>query len=298
MDKKLNLALVGFGRFGKTYYKTIKKDKKFLLKTIFRKRKSRNSKFKLLSNNILKENDIKAAVICTPVKTHFSIAKFFIENQIPMILEKPAANKLNEIKKLIQISSKNRGVVFVNHSDLYNENFHFLFSKKKLIGKIKFIEAKFGKYDKKYKNQNELPFKDWLPHPFALILKFAHNINSIQIDTNKIEKRKKSYFQELIITFKSKNKIQGKITYSNNSKKKNRNLIVYGEKGKIVYDGYSQKNNYLATKRIIRPANFKRTPLQTILNKLHKFSKKKDLYSDLYVSLKIHKLIMKIDKMI
>ncbi len=298
MDKRLNLALVGFGRFGKTYFKTIKKDKKLLLKVIFRKRKIRNSEFKLLSKKNLKENNIKAAVVCTPVKTHFLISKFLIENNIPLILEKPAANKLNEIKKLIQISSKHKAVVFVNHSDLYNENFHFLLSKKKLIGKIKYLEAKFGKYDEKYKNRNELPFKDWLPHPFALILKLVHNIQSLKIEINKIKKRKKSYFQELIITFKSKNKIEGKITYSNNSRKKNRNLIIHGEKGKIVYDGYFQKNNYLIAKKTIKSPNVKNTPMQTILNKLRNFSKKKDSYSDLYISLKIQKLLLKIDKMI
>ena len=220
MDKKLNLALVGFGSFGKIYYKTIKKNKKFLLKTIFRKKKIRNSKFKLLSKKNLKENNIEAAVVCTPVKTHFSISKFLIENKIPLILEKPAANKLSEIKKLIQISSKHKAVVFVNHSDLYNENFHFLLSKKKLIGKIRYIEARFGKYDEKYKDKNELPFMDWLPHVFALIFEFVQNIKSLKIDTNKIKKIKKSYFQELIISFKTANNIYGKITYSNNTKKK------------------------------------------------------------------------------
>ena len=136
MDKKLNLALVGFGKFGKKYFKTIKKDKKFLLQTIFRKRKIGNLKFKLLSKKNLKENRIEAAVVCTPVKTHFSISKFLIENKIPLILEKPAANKLDEIKKLIKISSKNKAVVFVNHSDLYNEKFHFLLSKKNLSEKL------------------------------------------------------------------------------------------------------------------------------------------------------------------
>ena len=48
----------------------------------------------------------------------------------------------------------------------------------------------------------------------------------------------------------------------------------------------------------MRSTNLKNTPMQIILNKLHKFSKKKDLYSDLYISLKIQKILSKIDKMI
>jgi len=43
------------------------------------------------------------------------LSKFLIENKIPLILEKPAADKLNEIKKLIKISSKNKAVMHCRH---------------------------------------------------------------------------------------------------------------------------------------------------------------------------------------
>ena len=58
MSKKINLALIGFGSFGKLYYKNIKKDKKFNLVCIFRKKKIDNSKFKEFSKKNLRSSKI------------------------------------------------------------------------------------------------------------------------------------------------------------------------------------------------------------------------------------------------
>ena len=44
MDTKINLALVGFGKFGKKYYQNIKIDKRFDLKVIFKKSPTNLSK--------------------------------------------------------------------------------------------------------------------------------------------------------------------------------------------------------------------------------------------------------------
>ena len=106
MSEKINLALIGFGSFGKLYYKTIQKDKKFNLVCIFRKKKINNSKFKKFSKKNLRSLKIDAAIVCTPVETHYRISKLLIENKIPIILEKPAAKNIIEVKKLIKISKK------------------------------------------------------------------------------------------------------------------------------------------------------------------------------------------------
>ena len=45
------------------------------------------------------------------------------------------------------------------------------------------------------------------------------------------------------IKFKINKSLKGQIDFSNLNKKKRRNIIIYGEKGLINYDGYSQKNN-------------------------------------------------------
>ena len=97
MDKKLNLALIGYGNFGKIYFKSIIKSNLFKLSVIFRKNIEGSNRFKILSKKNLKKLNIEAAIVCTPVKTHYTISKLLIENKIPIILEKPATETLSQI---------------------------------------------------------------------------------------------------------------------------------------------------------------------------------------------------------
>mgnify|MGYP001332814257 CR=1 FL=1 len=158
MDTVLNVALIGFGRFGKKYFKSIKKNKRLSLKVIFRKKIFSKNKYHKLSLKNIKSNKIKAAIVCTPVKTHFEVSKLFIKNRIPIILEKPAANNIKQIKKLIDLTKKYKSSVIVNHSDLFNQNLNLFISKIKLIGKINYFSCNFGKLSKIYTD------KDFLPH--------------------------------------------------------------------------------------------------------------------------------------
>ncbi len=296
MDSRLNIALVGIGRFGKKYYKNILKDKRYNLNSIFRKKNFKKKIFQKLSDRNIKSNKIASAVIVTPVETHYRISKFFIKRKIPIILEKPAAKNPKEIKSLIKLSKKNNTSVIVNYSDLFNENFNFLISKKKLIGKIKYIEADFGKYSEQYKNKKQTPADDWLPHPLSLILKIFKNISKIKVISNQIKTKNYSLFQKIHIDFKTTQKIRGKIIFSNTRKIKRRNLILYGEKGFLSYDGYNKKNNFILTKKKISPKKNYLSPMENVLDTLYKKSIKKSFYSNLKLSLEIGKILHTIRK--
>jgi len=296
LDTKLNTALVGFGNFGKKYYKNILNNKKYKLSVIYRKNNFSNKIYQKLSNKNIESNKIDAAIIVSPVETHYKISRIFIEKKIPLILEKPAAKNTYEIKKLISLSEKKRTSVIVNYSDLFNENFNFLISKKKLIGKIKFIEASFGKYSEKYKSYSQQPSQDWLSHPLSLILEVFKKLSSFRVISNKTIKKKKSFFQTIEIKFKTVQKIEGKISFSNLLIKKKRRLVIYGEKGLINYDGYNDKNNFVLTKKKNYTNEKKLSPMQNVLETLYLKTKKKDFYSNLKLSLEIGKILQRLRK--
>ena len=296
MDTRINIALVGYGRFGKKYHKELIKDKNFILKAIYRKNKIFNSKFQKLTKRNLIKNKIEAAIICTPINTHFKLSKLFIKKKIPIILEKPAAKNKLEIKKLINLSKKYRSTVLINHSDLFNENFKFLYSKIKLIGKIKFIDAKFGKFNQNYKDKKYLPLYDWLPHPLAVILKIIKKIEKIKTLENEIYIKKKSIFQNTILSFHNRNGLNGKIDFSNKIKKKKRKIIIYGKNGLLNYDGYNDRNNFIKTKKKIFSKKNHLSPIQNILEIFYQIILKSRFYSDLKLSYDIQKILDKIKK--
>ena len=96
LDKKINLALVGFGRFGKKYYQNLKKTKLFFIKKIFRKKKLNNQRLHKILKSDIKNKNFEAGIIATPTNTHYQISKLFIKNKIPIILEKPAGFNILE----------------------------------------------------------------------------------------------------------------------------------------------------------------------------------------------------------
>jgi len=298
LDNKINLALVGFGRFGKKYYKNLNQNKYIKSVKIYRKKNTIQKKFHRFLKEEIEKNNFKGGIVATPTKTHYQISKEFIKNKIPIILEKPAGFKVIEVNKMIYLSKKYNSSVIVNHSDLFNVNLNNLLNKIKLVGKINFIEADFGKFDSTYKDRNYLPFYDWMPHPLAILFSISNFFLNPIVEYNNITKKQGSFFQDITVTLKSKKTKLVRINYSNKRKKKVRKIIIHGSKGSISYDGYNDKNNYIFIKKKIMIPKSKITPMQNAINSLYYISKNSNYYSDLNLSLKIQKILEKIKKKI
>jgi len=298
MDKILKIGLVGYGRFGKKYFKEIKKLKKFNLVIIFINSKVNKKFFTKFHSRKISRYKLDGAIIATPAHSHYRIARAFIENKIPIILEKPATTNYKSIRILNNLSIKNKSSVIINYSDLFNLNFLNLFKNKKIIGEIIYIKAYFRKFLKIYDNKRYLPYFDWFPHPLALIGKFFNLNVSPHIVHNLIYKKKKKYFQTLDIDFYKKKKKLFNIFFSNCKKLNGRKLLVYGKKGMISYDGYSQKNNFICQNKKKIFYNAKMSPLHLLLLFFYKTILSKKYYCNLKQGMAIHKLLGKISKKI
>ena len=296
MDSCLKIALVGYGRFGKKYFKEIKKLKKFNLVAVFVKSKIVKKSFIRFSVDKISKYNLDGAIIATPSHTHFLIAKEFLKRRIPIIIEKPATLNFKSINFLNKLSIQNKTSAVINYSDLFNLNFLNLLKNKKHIGKINYAEAYFGKLLKIYNDKNYLPYFDWLSHPLAILEKFFNINTNPNITKNIIYKKNNKYFQILNIDFYRKKKILFKIFFSNSQKIKKRQLFVYGDKGIIAYDGYVENNNYIlkSNKKVFY--NKKISTLKYLLLFFHQIILKKKYYSNLKKGMIIHKLLEKISK--
>ena len=85
MDRSLKIALIGYGRFGKKYFKEIKKLKKFNLVVIFVKNKIIKKSFAKFTADKISKYNLDGAIIATPPNTHLVIAKEFLKKRIPII---------------------------------------------------------------------------------------------------------------------------------------------------------------------------------------------------------------------
>tara|TARA_B100001121_G_scaffold114126_1_gene100516 strand:+ start:794 stop:1621 length:828 start_codon:yes stop_codon:yes gene_type:complete len=274
----MNIALVGYGNFGKKYYKTLKHLKIFNQIIIYTKTKKKNSN--LFSLASLKRNKINLGIIATPVETHFKIAKIFLKLRIPIILEKPVSYVPKEVQILNSISKKNKTSVIVNYSDLYNHN--YLKIKKKIIKRKNIDQLNiYFKSNNKYNKKSFLPILDWLPHYFAIYFSFFRFYDKIFLKKLKTIKQKNIFSQSFEINLFIKKKNVSNFYFDNITKKKLRKFQLIYNKKKYLYNGYKIERHDI-------------TPMERIIHKLYKTKMKKNYINDLPKSIKIHKAIEKL----
>ena len=65
-------------------------------------------------------NQVTAVSIATPTTQHHDIAKFFLENNIHVLVEKPITTTVAEAENLIEIANKNNLILQVGHLERFN----------------------------------------------------------------------------------------------------------------------------------------------------------------------------------
>ncbi|MBD1165117.1 Gfo/Idh/MocA family oxidoreductase [Pelagibacterales bacterium SAG-MED13] len=252
----INVGLIGYGRYGKKYYKNLSINKNFNLIKILRKSKTKkNSLFTNNKNEFFKINNIDLYIIASPTNTHYSYLKYALNKKKHIIIEKPLVSKFNEFNKIKQKISRYKKIILINHTDLYVEAFLNLKRKIKEIGKIKIVKLDYGKIDpykfRNIKNRYELPHFEWLPHPLAIVIDLFKDQNfKIKI----FEKRKNiknKLIQNLKTTLFGKN-IKIEIDFSNDYKNKKRNLEIVGSTGSLIYKGYNEKKCFIRVNKKTR----------------------------------------------
>jgi len=81
---------------------------------------------------------VDAVTIATPTTTHLQLAKPFLQNRIPVLIEKPLASSVREGRKIVSLARRYDTVVAVGHSERCNPVVQAM---KRFSIEPKFIEA-------------------------------------------------------------------------------------------------------------------------------------------------------------
>lgn len=85
-------------------------------------------------------NQVDAVSIAVPTQHHYEIAKFFLENHIHVLLEKPITVTVDEAENLINLAKKNQCVLQVGHLERFNAAIVTLINEN-ILQKPYFIES-------------------------------------------------------------------------------------------------------------------------------------------------------------
>ncbi len=128
-----NVAIIGYGYWGPKLARNFQNSNHFKVKYIIDKSKKSLSKAKIdfplakLYKNyeLIKKNSVDLVVIASPTKSHFIIAKYFL-NKFHVLVEKPLSMSLREVKMLEQISKKNKKLLFVDYPFLFSGSIMYI----------------------------------------------------------------------------------------------------------------------------------------------------------------------------
>jgi len=139
----MKVGIVGIGKLGNIHlriYKEIKEIEKIYLADIDGDKTHAHT-----GGNITSFKDfarlkgkVSLVSISTPTTTHFEIAEFFLKNKIPVLVEKPLTETAKEAEKLIELSKKNKTLLFVGHVERYNNAY---LAVQKIVKNPLFIEC-------------------------------------------------------------------------------------------------------------------------------------------------------------
>jgi len=143
-DMKIRTAVIGAGKMGtihaKVYDQLPQSDLVAIVDIVPEKAQRLAEQYNCLAathcDDILDKVD--AVTIAAPTVEHLNLAKIFIENKIPVLIEKPLAANVKEGRKITALAKQNNTVVAVGHSERCNPVVQAI---KRLDIEPKFIEA-------------------------------------------------------------------------------------------------------------------------------------------------------------
>lgn len=240
----LKIGIVGWGYWGPNYAKYLNGSTDGVLEwvcdlreeaLIDAKKKYPNLKTTKKIADLVK-NNLDAVIIATPAVTHFKLAKFFIENKIDLLIEKPLTNSYKDACELLNLSNKYKTKVLVGHTFLYNSSISWLKNKidKNFFGKVYYLEFKRQSYGPIRNDVNII--WDFAPHDLTIASYFLGNIDPIKIFAKGKRFTKNKQEDIAIITLEYPNKTLVNINVAWLYPIKIRTVTILGKKRMAIFE--------------------------------------------------------------
>lgn len=173
------LALVGAGKWGQNYLRAIKKIPGAEIKYVCSSPESLQrlpSEYIKIENykDLTEKKDIDGIIIAVPASKHYELAEFFLEENKPILLEKPMVISLDQAKKLKEIFERKKSRILVGHVFLYNPAFQKFVEKvseMKDIHNLELIGCDYGPV-----RDDVSALWDWGPHDISMVLEIVKKI--------------------------------------------------------------------------------------------------------------------------
>ncbi len=274
----MKLAVIGAGRFGKNFIRTINSSDNYSLIAIA----SNNPETDALITDsctiykdwklMLEKAEADAVIITTPPSLHAEMSIYALRQGISVLCEKPVtldtkqAEKIKEeILKLKKTSSK-YPIFQIDHIYTHNPAFRALCENIELVGEINKIESIGGNYGP-FRDDTPMLY-DYAPHDVSMILKIVGSLKPNKTLCLSRKRAENGSGEEVKFAMYFENKpFTATVTASNIHHEKVRCLKVHGSKGILEFDELANhKLSFIDNDNIKRQIDYDSTmPLDEVL---------------------------------
>lgn len=186
--------------------------------------------------SILDDASIQAVVIVTPAKTHFPLVMQALEHEKHVLVEKPMAMSVREVEQIAALSQKQKRVVMVGHTFLYNPAVRYL---KRLIdsgdvGDIRYIYSQRLNLGRIRSDVDAL--WNFAPHDVSIIQYLLNDPVPVTVTRDGMDYIQPGVEDVVFMHIQYPGKIMAHVHVSWLDPNKVRRMTVVGSKKMVVYD--------------------------------------------------------------
>lgn len=231
----MRCAIVGYGYWGKIVEKYVKESEHLQLVGICEPHLPETVKLETL----VEEKKIDAAIVCTPIATHFEITRYLLEHGIHVFCEKPLCKESVKVRKLYEIAREKGVLLYTDYiytvSPSINALKTFLKENEHKLGQAVYMNMVIEQFGRFYPEDDV--FAVIGVHMLSVIAYvFDTEPGDIRIlSSTPLRKNKTGLTEAGIVQFAVGN-MTGKIECSLLSHDKKRRIEVLCESGLLVFD--------------------------------------------------------------
>ena len=219
------LGLIGPGRWGQNYIRTIEESPRARLAATARRD----------WRDLLANPDVQGVIVSTPPSTHGEITIAAIEAGLPVLVEKPLTLSLAEARDVLAHAERRGARVLVDHIQLFQPAWAALKRRAGGLDKLASIRASAGNLGPFRKDAAVL--WDWGPHDVALCLDL---IGAMPVDATarrvRSERRAEGPGEQVAVTLRFEGGVTAEIELSNIASAKHRSFEAVFEGGTLTMD--------------------------------------------------------------
>lgn len=316
ISSMITLALIGLGKWGANFLKTIERMKNCKIKYIAATSKTTLSKF---SDNYIKTTDYKdffrfsdidGIIIATPGSTHYKISKDCTSHGFYVLVEKPLTATYQDALSLKKLFQNKKSKIMVGHIYLYNPAFITMKSFIPEIGKLRYMTFKLYNFG---------PFRDDLsvlwelgPHGIATCIDLLKD-SPVEVSAlgTKTLRPNTNLYDKVTLKLKFKQEVNCFLEFGWLYPIRKREITLFGSKSTIMFDDLAEEKisifknlgpivgkKVTGQQTIIKhPSYDTQTPLESEINAFVKFIKShKQPIADLDQAIEIAAIIHAAEK--